>query len=282
MVSMKLGILQSSFSENAEANVVKMTDAIKKAAQEGAQVVLMPELFAHHYFPQNEQGENFTLAQSTEQHPFLGVFQQLAADLQVVLPVSFFERDRTSYFNSVVVFDADGRDLGIYRKAHIPDGPWYEEKYYFTPGDTGFRCYDTIYGKIGVGICWDQWFPECARAMALLGAGVLLYPSAIGSEPQQAGFLDTSAMWRRAMVGHAVANSVYIAAANRVGREGEMDFYGTSFIADYTGEVIADAGGNDNCLIATELDFTAQGQFQAEMGFFRDRRPELYSSLLGR
>jgi N-carbamoylputrescine amidase len=279
---MKLGVLQSSFSQSAEVNVVKMTDGIKKAAQEGAQVILMPELFANHYFPQCERGENFSLAEPRDQHSFLGVFQELAAELQVVLPVSFFERDRTSYFNSVVVFDADGKDLGLYRKAHIPDGPWYEEKYYFAPGDTGFRCYDTIYGRIGVGICWDQWFPECARAMALLGAGVLLYPSAIGSEPQQAGSIDTSAMWRRAMVGHAVTNSVYIAAANRVGREGEMDFYGTSFIADYRGEVIADAGGSDNCVIAAELDLTAQREFQAEMGFFRDRRPDLYTSLLGR
>lgn len=279
---MKLGIIQSSFAPKTEDNVAKMTIAIRKAAQEGAQVILLPELFANHYFPQRERGEYFALAQPRNDHSFLGVFQELAAELQVVLPVSFFERDRTAYFNSVVVFDADGKDLGVYRKAHIPDGPWYEEKYYFAPGDTGFRCYDTRYGKIGVAICWDQWFPECARAMALMGASLLLYPSAIGSEPEEAGAINTSALWRRVMVGHAVANSVYIGAANRVGQEGEMDFYGTSFIADYRGEIIADGGGEDNCIITAELDFHAQGEFQAEMGFFRDRRPDLYGSLLGR
>ena len=279
---MKLGILQNSFSESAEENILRMTHAIKKAAQLGAQVILMPELFANHYFPQSEGGENFVLAQPRDNHSFLVIFQKLAAELQVVLPVSFFERDRTSYFNSVGVFDADGKDLGVYRKAHIPDGPWYEEKYYFAPGDTGFSCYDTHYGKIGVGICWDQWFPECARAMALMGAGLLLYPSAIGSEPQEAGKIDTSAMWRRAMVGHAVSNSVYVGAANRIGSEGEMDFYGTSFIADYRGEIIADGDGDDNCIITAELDFTVQRLFQAEMGFFRDRRPDLYGSLLRR
>ncbi|CCH66322.1 N-carbamoylputrescine amidase [Richelia intracellularis HH01] len=279
---MKLGILQGSFSKTTEDNIIKMSHAIRKAAQEGAQIVLMPELFANHYFPQTEQMENFALARSKNENFFLKFFQKLAGELQVVLPVSFFERDRTSYFNSVVVFDANGKDLGTYRKAHIPDGPWYEEKYYFTPGDTGFRCYNTLYGNIGVGICWDQWFPECARAMSLMGASLLLYPSAIGSEPQSSITTDTSAMWRRVMVGHAVSNSVYVGASNRVGREREIDFYGTSFIADYQGEIIADAGSNDDCVITADLNFTDQREFQADMGFFRDRRPDLYSSLLSR
>ena len=275
-----LAVLQMHCSDDLNDNVERAERLVREAAAKGAQVILLPELFESLYFPQLEREELFALAHDIAEHPFLDRFQSLAHELGVVLPVSFFERAGQAYFNSLLMFDADGSALGTYRKSHIPDGPSYEEKYYFNVGDTGFRTWNTAFGRIGVGICWDQWFPEAARIMALKGADLLLYPTAIGSEPAEAGAIDTQAMWRRAMLGHAVSNITYVAAANRYGPEGEMQFYGSSFISDPRGELLADAGRNGELVLTADLDFAWARQFRAGWGFFRDRRPELYGPLL--
>jgi N-carbamoylputrescine amidase len=282
----KLALVQMSCSAERDANVARAEAWVREAAAQGAQLVLLPELFEYLYGPQVQREELFALAHPVDDHPFLDRFAALAAELGVVLPVSFFERSGPSYFNSLMMIDADGTPLGVYRKSHIPDGPGYQEKYYFNPGDSGFRSWQTAVGQVGVGICWDQWFPECARAMALQGADLLLYPTAIGSEPIASGGWDTQPMWQRAMLGHAVSNSVYVAAANRVGREaaigegGEATFYGSSFIADPTGAVVSEAGRSEEGLVLAELHFGAARRFRAGFGFFRDRRPELYTPLL--
>jgi N-carbamoylputrescine amidase len=276
----RLAIVQMAMGEAVADNVERALGHVRAAARRGAQVVLLPELFASVYFPQREREECFALAHEVDGHPFLARFRALAGELGVVLPVSFFERAGPTHYNSVAVVDADGAMLGLYRKSHIPDGPGYEEKFYFTPGDTGFRAWPTRHGRLGVGVCWDQWFPESARCMALLGADLLLYPTAIGSEPPEAGALDTRDLWQRAMLGHAVANSCYLAAANRVGREGEATFYGRSFVCDYTGRVLAQAGEREEDVLLAEVDLDAARAFRASMGFFRDRRPDLYGALL--
>lgn len=278
--SVRLAVVQMTCSDVLEDNVAKAERFVRQAAARGAQVVLLQELFENLYFPQLEREEAFSLAHPVEDHPFLTRFARLAAELDVVLPVSFFERAGQAHFNSLAMIDASGEVLGVYRKSHIPDGPGYEEKYYFNPGDTGFRTWRTRYGAIGVGICWDQWFPEAARAMALQGADLLLYPTAIGSEPAEAGGIDTRDMWRRAMIGHAVCNVAYLAAANRVGREADATFYGSSFIADYTGTLLADADRDSETVLYADLDFAAARTFRAGFGFFRDRRPDLYRTLL--
>ncbi len=278
--TLRLAVVQMSCSNVLEDNLAKAEAFVREAAANGANVVLLQELFENLYFPQLEREELFGLAHPVESHPFLERFAALAAALGVVLPVSFFEKAGQAYFNSLAMIDADGRNLGVYRKSHIPDGPGYEEKYYFNPGDSGFKTWSTRFGAIGVGICWDQWFPETARAMALKGADLLLYPTAIGSEPQEVGGLDTKDMWQRAMIGHAVSNSVYLAAANRVGREGDAVFYGHSFIVDMTGSFLAEADRTSEGVIYADLDLAAARRFRAGFGFFRDRRPELYGSLL--
>lgn len=278
--TVRLAVAQMSCSDDLASNLAKAEAMVRDAASLGAQVVLLQELFENLYFPQLEREELFALAHEVDGHPFLERFAALAAELGVVLPVSFFERANQAYFNSLAMIDADGTVLGVYRKAHIPDGPGYEEKYYFTPGDGPFRAWTTAAGTIGVGVCWDQWFPEAARAMALQGADLLLYPTAIGSEPDETGGLDTRDMWRRAMIGHAVSNSVYVAAANRVGSEGEATFYGSSFVADPTGEVVVEAGRDEETLITADLDLAWARRFRAGFGFFRDRRPDLYGPLL--
>src|SRR5690606_3959102 len=232
------------------------------------------------YFPQLEREELFALAHPVATHPFIERFANLARELDVVLPISFFEQAGQAYFNSLAMIDAGGAVLGVYRKSHIPDGPGYEEKFYFNPGDTGFKTWRTRFGAIGVGICWDQWFPETARVMALKGADLLLYPTAIGSEPAEVGGLDTRDMWQRAMLGHAVSNSVYLAAANRVGREGDATFYGSSFIADFTGTKLTEADRTSETVLYADLDLAAARRFRAGFGFFRDRRPDLYGPLL--
>lgn len=267
-------------SNDFKANIEKAQEYVIEAANCQADIILLPELFENHYFCQEEKDECFALAHSVEEHPFLSKMQKLAQDLHVVLPVSFFEKAGQAYFNSLAMIDADGKILGIYRKTHIPDGPHYEEKYYFNPGDTGFKVWKTQAGNIGVGICWDQWFPECARIMALQGADLLLYPTAIGSEPPQAHSLNTKHMWQTAMLGHAVHNAIYVGAANRIGRENEMHFYGSSFICDYTGSMLAEADDTHPAILYAELDFKASQIFRAGMGFFRDRRPEFYQALL--
>lgn len=274
---MKLAVVQMAMSTDLEDNV---TRALALARSEKADLVLLPELFENHYFPQQQREERFGLAHPVEGHPFLGRFEQLARELNVVLPVSFFERAGQAHYNSLAMLDAGGARLGVYRKSHIPDGPGYQEKYYFNPGDTGFRTWPTAVGQVGVGICWDQWFPEAARVMALQGADLLLYPTAIGSEPPEADSLDTRAMWQRAMLGHAVCNSCYLAASNRVGQEGEARFYGHSFICDYRGEMLAEADDHSETVLVAELDLARARAFRAGMGFFRDRRPGLYGPLL--
>ena len=278
-----LSVIQCAFTDSLKENVAKAISYVERAAKEGGNIILLPELFEGYYFPQVEREEHFARAYPVEGHPFLSQFQSLAKKLSCVLPVSFFEKAQHAYYNSIAIIDSHGDIKGVYRKSHIPDGPGYEEKFYFNPGDTGFKAFATEYGTIGAGICWDQWYPECARAMALLGAEILLYPTAIGSEPSETGTLDTKSMWQRAMIGHAVSNCCYVAAANRVGHEKiedkEQTFYGGSFICDYTGEKLVEAETQETVL-HTAVDLEKAKLFRAGMGFFRDRRPELYGPLL--
>jgi len=277
-MSIKIATIQMKMEENIQTNIETALQKTEEAAQKGAQIILLPELFASPYFPQSEKEKFFDWAEEISQHSFVPKFQSLAEKHKVVLPISFFEKAGPEFYNSLAMIDADGTQMGIYRKSHIPDGPGYEEKYYFRPGNTGFKTWNTKYGKIGVGICWDQWFPEAARIMALQGADLLLYPTAIGSEPFDPENLDTSKMWKQAMVGHAICNSCYVAAANRVGKENEINFYGTSFICDFKGEDLSSSQGDEITLYA-DLDFRSAQTFRASMGFFRDRRPELYSPI---
>ncbi len=276
----RLAVAQMSCTDVLEENLQKAESFVREAAAGGADLVLLQELFENLYFPQLEREELFALAHPVDDHPFIERFARLAGELGVVLPVSFFEHAGQAYFNSLAMVDATGEVLGVYRKSHIPDGPGYEEKFYFNPGDTGFKAWRTQVGTVGVGICWDQWFPEAARAMALKGADVLLYPTAIGSEPAETGGLDTRDMWRRAMLGHAVANCAYVAAANRVGQEGDAEFYGSSFVSDYQGEYLAEADRTSETVIYADLDLPKARSFRAGFGFFRDRRPDLYGPLL--
>jgi N-carbamoylputrescine amidase len=244
--------------------------------------VLIPELFEGHYFCKDQRADELQRARPVEGHSTVAHFAGVARELGVVLPISIFERANNAYFNTVVMVDADGQTLGIYRKSHIPDGPGYSEKFYFSPGDTGFRVWPTRYGVVGVGICWDQWFPEAARSMALLGADVILYPTAIGSEPQNPSW-DSSGHWQRVMQGHAAANITPVVAANRTGHEvgnpTQVTFYGSSFITDATGAKVAEAGRDDECVLLADIDIDGNRAMRAAWGLFRDRRPELYGAL---
>lgn len=253
-------------------------DLVRQAAGQGAQIILLPELFEGPYFCKTQEEEHFAKAAPWQSHPVVKRFAPLAEELGVVLPLSLFEREGPHTYNSLVMVDADGTPMGVYRKTHIPDGPGYQEKYYFRPGNTGFKVWDTKYGCIGAGICWDQWFPECARAMALMGAEILFYPTAIGAEPQ-APEIDTATRWRRAMQGHAVSNTMPVLAANRIGDEDGQAFYGTSFIADQTGEVVSDLGRTEAGVISASFDLAALATERAAWGMFRDRRPEMYEVL---
>ena len=279
---MRVAALQMQMATDVATNVATAERLVRSAAQQGAQVVLIPELFESHYFCKDQRAEELTRAKPVEGHPTVAHFSKLARELSVVLPLSIFERANNAYFNTVVMVDADGTTLGIYRKSHIPDGPGYSEKFYFSPGDTGFRVWPTRYGTIGVGICWDQWFPEAARSMALLGADVLLYPTAIGSEPQNPTW-DSSAHWQRVMQGHAAANVMPVVAANRIGCEvghpTEVTFYGCSFITDATGAKVVEAGRDDERVLVADVDVDGNRAMRAAWGLFRDRRPELYGSL---
>jgi N-carbamoylputrescine amidase len=274
--------IQMAHQGDPDANVAHLTHLIRKAAAAGAQVVLPQELFSLPYFCKDQDPLWFQMAQPLEACEVVQSMGQLAAELEIVLPVSFFERQRTVFFNSVAIIDADGSVLGVYRKSHIPDGPGYQEKFYFAPGDTGFQVWQTRYGRIGVGICWDQWFPEAARAMVLQGAELLLYPTAIGSEPPDPTW-DSRDHWRRVMQGHAGANLVPVVAANRTGQEVgqscEITFYGSSFIAGPTGELVATLDRVEEGMITATFDLEAIAQMRATWGVFRDRRPELYRAL---
>jgi N-carbamoylputrescine amidase len=277
--TLTVAAIQLQFTDERDTNLKRVIGSVHEAAAAGAQVILPSELFEGQYFCQEEREDWFSRAHTVKDHPTLMQFQSLAAELSVVIPVSFFEKSGPAYYNSVAVIDTDGAILGIYRKSHIPDGPGYEEKYYFRPGNTGFCVWKTRVGNIGVGICWDQWFPECARAMALMGAEVLLYPTAIGSEPQDAE-LDTKDPWQRVMIGHAVANAIPVVAANRIGLEGELTFYGHSFIANARGDKVAELGRAEEGIITATFDLDEIAQYRAGFGFFRDRRPDLYNILL--
>jgi N-carbamoylputrescine amidase len=272
--------IQAAFGPDLQANIAKVEGLVREAADRGAQVVLPPELFQGIYFPTHQDPKWFATAHPSGEHPCVLAFAKLAKALKLVIPISFFEKDGPRYYNSVAIADADGEILGVYRKSHIPDGPGYLEKYYFRPGDTGFKAWKTKAGTIGVGICWDQWYPEAARAMVLQGAEILFYPSAIGSEPYDPT-LDTHLQWQRAMQGHAVANAVPIVAANRIGTEDNdgtvQSYYGHSFIADHKGELVASFGDKDAGVLVTGFDLDAIARYRAEWGFFRDRRTDLYA-----
>jgi len=270
--------LQTALTDDVAGNVARVTELCREAAGRGAQIILPSELFEGHYFCRTQREADFSRAHPAEGHPTLRHFQRLAAELGAVIPVSFFEQAGPETYNSIAVFDADGRALGVYRKTHIPDGPGYQEKFFFKPGDTGFRAFPTKFGTIGVAICWDQWFPEAARAMALAGADILFYPTAIGSEPEEPE-LDSRDSWQRVMIGHAVANSVGVVAANRVGTEGGMTFYGSSFVCDARGDKVAELGRGESGIAVAKLDLEQIRRVRASMGFFRDRRPDLYGNL---
>jgi len=275
---MKVAALQTALTDNVEANVRRITELVREAAGKGAQVILPSELFEGAYFCQTQKEEDFARARAAAEHPTLVHFQELAKKLGVVIPVSFFEQAGPEYYNSIAVFDADGTHLGVYRKSHIPDGPGYQEKFFFKPGNTGFKAFATRFGTIGVAICWDQWFPEAARAMTLAGADVLFYPTAIGSEPEEPDF-DSRDAWQRVMVGHAVANAVGVVASNRIGVEGGMTFYGSSFVCDARGDKLAELGRDAPGIALADLDLEQIRRVRASMGFFRDRRPQLYRRL---
>ena len=273
---------QFACSWDRAANLAAAERVVRAAAAQGARVVLVQELFETPYFCVDHRYDYQDLAVPLADNPAVALFRRLAAELAVVLPVSVYERSGNTLYNTVVMVDADGSVLGIYRKSHIPDGPGYSEKFYFSPGDTGFRVWPTRFGNVGVGICWDQWFPEAARSMALLGADVILYPTAIGSEPQNPTW-DSSAHWQRVMQGHAAANVVPVAAANRIGREvgdpTEVTFYGCSFITDATGAKIAEAGRDDERVLVADINVEANRAMRAAWGLFRDRRPDLYGAI---
>ncbi len=272
--------IQTSYGPDIDANIAKTAAFVREAARSGAQVVLPSELFQGIYFCTKQDPKWFETAFPVAEHPCVLAMQTLARELGVVIPVSFFEKDGPRYYNSVAIADAGGAVLGVYRKSHIPDGPGYQEKYYFRPGDTGFKAWRTEAGTLGVGICWDQWYPEAARAMVLAGAELLLYPTAIGSEPYDAA-LDTHKEWQRAMQGHAVANAVPVIAANRIGIEDNdgvrQKFYGHSFIADHRGEIVASFGEREEGVLMHTFDLTEIESYRADWGFFRDRRPDLYA-----
>lgn len=271
--------LQDAFETwNLQDNIDRVVAAARQAASQGAQVILPPELFQGPYFCKEERAEFFASAYPAMEHPAVVAMQQVARETGTVIPTSIFERDGQHYYNSLVTIDADGSILGLYRKSHIPDGPGYEEKFYFRAGNTGFKVWQTRFGCLGVGICWDQWFPECARSMVLMGAEVLLYPTAIGSEPQEPN-LDTRPMWMRAMLGHAVCNVVPVVAANRIGNEDGQKFYGTSFICDHRGELLTQGAIDQPEILMATLDLTQTALDRASFGFFRDRRPEFYGAL---
>lgn len=282
MRKVKVAATQMSYSWNREEVLDKAEKLVRKAAAEGANIILLQELFETPYFCQKQKFEYFDLAKPLSENAAVKRFTEVAKELQVVLPISFYEKAGNTAFNTIAIIDADGTILGTYRKTHIPDGLPYAEKFYFTPGDTGFKVWKTKYADIGVGICWDQWFPEAARSMALLGAELLFYPTAIGSEPTLN--IDSKPHWQHAMQGHAAANIMPVIASNRIGTETDdessMTFYGSSFIADQTGTIVEEADRETESVLVHEFDLDAIAQMRREWGVFRDRRPEMYGTLM--
>lgn len=291
MRNVTVAAVQMKCSKSVEKNIAHAEELVRQAAAKGAEIVLLPELFERPYFCQERRYEYYEYAQTAEENPAVRHFSRVAAELGIVIPVSFYEKEVNNTYNSIAVLDADGKNLGIYRKTHIPDDHYYQEKFYFTPGNTGFKVFDTRYGKIGIGICWDQWFPETARCMALMGAEILLYPTAIGSEP----ILECDSMphWRRCMQGHAAANLMPVIAANRIGREvvqpcaenggqeSALEFYGSSFLTDETGEVILSASRDKEEILSQTYELDELRAKRLEWGLFRDRRPEYYGIIAG-
>ena len=283
MSKVTLAATQMACSEDRQINNRNAEEQVRKAAAMGAQIILLQELFETPYFCKDQDSKYFDLAHAVAESSLLGEYSELARELSVVLPISFFERAGNTFFNSIAIIDADGEILGVYRKSHIPNSPGYQEKYYFSPGDTGFRVWNTRYGCIGVAICWDQWFPEAARSMVLQGAEVLFYPTAIGSEP---GFpdLDSRDHWQRVMQGHSAANCVPVVASNRVGEEKgascDVTFYGSSFITDHTGAKLREADRTETTVLTAEVDLDVMRKERVTWGLFRDRRPDLYDDLM--
>ncbi|CAL4866510.1 N-carbamoyl-D-amino acid hydrolase [Asticcacaulis sp. MM231] len=284
--TVSVAAIQTSYGSDMAANIAKTEAFVREAAGKGAQIILPSELFQGEYFCVSQEEKWFSTAFPWREHPAVLAMQKLAQELGVVIPTSIYEKEGPHYFNSLVMIDADGTLMGVYRKSHIPDGPGYQEKYYFRPGDTGFKVWDTKFAKVGVGICWDQWYPEAARAMALQGAEILMYPTAIGSEPHDSE-LDTAAPWQRIMQGHAVANVMPVIASNRIGTESLISpqngagqtFYGHSFIANNRGDKVAEFGAKEEGVLVAEFDLDYLNTHRAAWGFFRDRRPELYTAL---
>ncbi len=283
MKEVTVAATQMACSNDTDKNVSNAEKLVRQAASEGAQIILIQELFESQYFCMDQKEELFELSKPFDNHPTIKKFSELAKELKVVLPVSFFEKANRAHYNSVAIVDADGSILGKYRKSHIPDGPGYQEKFYFNPGDTGFKVWNTKYAKIGVGICWDQWFPEAARSMVLSGAELLLYPTAIGGEPEDDGF-DSSDMWQRAMIGHSASNQIPVIASNRIGTEKGIDienyFYGRSFVTNHVGDKIAEGSRDKEEVLIGKINLSEAETLRNVWGVFRDRRPELYKGLL--
>jgi len=279
MRKVKVAATQMSCSCNIDENISKAEKFVREAAGKGAQIILLQELFETPYFCQKEKSDYYVYATEVAQNKAINHFKEIAKELKVVLPISFYEKKNYARYNAIAIIDANGEILGTYRKSHIPDGPGYEEKFYFNPGDTGFKVWNTRYGKIGVGICWDQWYPEAARCMTLMGAEMIFYPTAIGSEPQD-GSIDSKDHWQACMLGHAAANLVPVIASNRVGVEEDEDskitFYGSSFIAGPQGNKIVEANRTEETVLVAELDLDQLETQRIEWGIFRDRRPDLY------
>lgn len=281
-MKVKLAATQMAISWDIDNNIKKACDMVRKAAKEGANVILLQELFQTPYFCQKEKYEYFDLAISNiYESDFYKTFENLARELNVVIPLSFFERDGVAFYNSITVIDADGSNLGLYRKTHIPTGECYEEKFYFTPGDTGFKVFNSKFGKIGIGICWDQWFSETARCLTLMGAELLLFPTAIGSEPVLPK--DSKNHWQNVMCGHAAANIIPVVASNRVGVEIEgdssMTFYGSSFIANEEGDKVCELNRSEEGILVYEFDLDEINKKRVSWGIFRDRRPDMYEAI---
>ena len=278
MSQITVAALQLAFTDDVGENIAAVSELVREAAGKGAKLILPPELFEGHYFCRTQDEGHFARALPVDEHPAVDAMRKLAAELEVYIPTSFFEAEGHHHYNSLAMIDDKGAVMGVYRKSHIPDGPGYSEKFYFRPGNTGFKTFKTPFGTLGPAVCWDQWYPETARSLMLEGAEILLFPTAIGTEPHDPD-LDTSRLWRRAMIGHAVSNVVPVVAANRIGTEGDQRFYGHSFICDQRGDMLAEFGASETGVLTATLDLQQAKAHRAAFGFFRDRRPELYGRI---